>query len=264
MDPKYDYDRWGYTIRRGFLDPDRVADIAGELLTRVRIQLPYAGLEPGSEDADPVEALSSELQRLEAARPGAQAWIYDEVNRMPSIHALASDPELLGTVRGLLGPDIAIHPRLNMIMAMPGDEWHLAVWHQDGFYGPSNHLAAYLPLQASGAHNGGLCVAPGEHLRGALPHDERDWGIDTKFHTLDQACVQDFAEHRELELEAGDLLCFDRFLPHTARVNPSADVRFAITIRYVDLRDPEFAARGWRWQDRAEAGLGALAAPRPK
>ncbi len=115
--------------------------------------------------------LSRSLITLWRAKPEAQSWIYEEVNRRPWMFELASSRLLTSWVREILGSErIAIHPRLNMIMNMPGHEWHVAYWHQDRFYGPSHHVVAYIPLQNTGAFNGGLVVAPGEHKRGLLPH----------------------------------------------------------------------------------------------
>lgn len=261
----------GFSLERGFLCREKIHDIAAELLRRVEIQLSYAGLSidcpgpPPGEGIDVVQHLSRQLIRLEKARPGSQARIYDEVNRMPTMFALACNPRLIALAKELCSADIAIHTRLNMIMAMPGDEWHIAVWHQDGFYGPSNHFVAYIPLQPTGAHNGGLRIAPGMHRDALLEHVpcHAEWGVESKFHTLAPELVSSFPEDRQLELEAGDLLCFDRWLPHTASINRSNEVRFAITIRYVDLADPEFASRGWTWRDDAQVGLQALASPKP-
>lgn len=257
----------GYCLERGFLAASELEAIALELHRRVEIQLDHLGLEHLGELETSASTLSRDLIRLEEARPGSQAAIYNEVNRMPSMHALAAHPRLLSIARELYGDDIAVHPRLNMIMSMPGDEWHLGVWHQDGFYGPSNHLVTYIPLQATGAHNGGIVVAPGGHTSGLLPHRENGssaWELQSKFFTLEREVVESFPEQKQLDLGAGDLLCFDRWLPHSVSLNRSEHVRFAITIRYIDLSDPEFAGRGWQWTDQAQDGLRALASQRPQ
>ena len=53
-------------------------------------------------------------------------------------------------------------------MSLPGEEWHLARWHQDSYYNQSNHLVAYVPLQNATPNNGSLRVAEGNHLDGLL------------------------------------------------------------------------------------------------
>ncbi|MEX1206103.1 MAG: phytanoyl-CoA dioxygenase family protein [Dongiaceae bacterium] len=249
----------GFVVVPGFLAPAEIDDIAADLCWLVETQLDLAGGAPGERGGDAIRRLSRALIDLVAVKPEAQAWIYDEVNRQPFMFALASEPRLLALVRELLSDRVAIHPRLNIVMSSPGEEWHLAPWHQDGFYGPALHLVAYLPLQPTDARNGGLMVAPGQHRQGLRPHGRHDHGVASKFLTIAPEEVAGFPERRQLRLDAGDLLLFDRHLPHSAAPNRSRDVRFAITIRYSDQSDPFFAARGWQWRDLAEDGLRALA-----
>lgn len=103
-------------------------------------------------------------------------------------------------------------------------------------------------------------VAPGEHKRGLLPHayDEALRGKN-KWITLLPEVTASFKEQRQLELMAGDLVLLDGLLPHSANLNRSEDVRFAVSLRYTDLTDPFFIERGWRWEDLAEEGRKALA-----
>ncbi len=250
----------GWVHIPAFLDSNEVDAIATDVSWLVDTQLGYLGLEAEHPHQEPIYNLGHNLGRLDSAQPGIQACIYDEVNRLPCMHALAANPALLGAVKEILGERVGVHPRLNMIMSMPENEWHLASWHQDGFYGPSNHVVSYIPLQRTDASNGGLVIAGGMHTQGLLPHAVREeWGVDTKFHTLDPEDVASFPECQQLVLEPGDLVLFDRHLPHTAKINHSSFTRFVITIRYADLSDPFYAKRRWEWRDLAEAGLTALA-----
>lgn len=251
----------GYIVQKGFLPEREIAAIARDMCWLVEAQLKALGAAP-QEYGDPVRQFSRNLIALHQLKPEAQAWIYDEVNRRPFMYKLAASERLLTLARELLSERVGVHPRLNMIMSMPQDQWHLAVWHQDGFYGP-HHLNVYIPLQRSNHLNGGIMVAPGAHKSGVLPHGRgHNWGIDSKFVTISPEKVAQFPEKLQLELEAGDLLLFHRFLPHTAHVNQSDDVRFALTLRYTDLTDPFFLERGWQWKDIMKEGLDALASKR--
>lgn len=238
---------------------------ANDLHWLVSTQLRVLGLSP-SEEENPVRRLSRSLIALWRAKPEAQGWIYDEVNRRPWMYELASSRFLTSWIKEVLGSDrIGIHPRLNMIMNMPHHEWHVAYWHQDRFYGPQHHVVSYIPLQDTGAFNGGLIVAPGEHKRGMLPHAYDEFNKEkNKWITLPKEVIDSFREIKQLELKAGDLILFDGLLPHSAQLNRSEDVRFVITIRYTDLTDPFFIERGWQWRDLAEAGLKALASKEQK
>jgi hypothetical protein len=254
---KETFDRDGFCRIPGFASAGEIGAWADDIQWLVDQQLRVLGLEP-SPDTDPIRRLSQSLIALWRAKPQAQAWIYDEVNRRPWIHALAADPKLVGLAQEVLGSaHVGIHPRLNMIMSMPQDEWQIADWHQDRFYGPAHHLVAYMPLHPTGEWNGGLSVALGGHTSGLLPHARFDGGIKTKFIRHPPEVV-DGLDKVQLDLDAGELLLFDGHLPHAAGVNRSDEARFALTIRYTDLADPFFVDRGWVWADLAEDGLKAL------
>jgi ectoine hydroxylase-related dioxygenase (phytanoyl-CoA dioxygenase family) len=115
----------------------------------------------------------------------------------------------------------------------------------------------YVPLQSTGAHNGGLCVAKGEHKKGLFEHNLGNNSVESKFLSLNPDYLTNEST-LQLELGAGDLLLFNGYLPHCGTRNTSKDVRFALTIRYTNLEDDYFIHRGWRWQDLAASGLAAL------
>lgn len=253
------YRRDGYVRTPGFVTAGEIDAWARDLHWLVARQLGQLGIPP-SDETDPVRRLSRSLIALWRARPEAQGWIYDEVNRRPWIHALASSERLTRLAQEMLGTEqIAIHPRLNLVMSMPNHAWQVADWHQDRFYGPANHLIAYIPLQDTGDWNGGLMVGRGGHTQGVLPHARYEGGLKTKWIRHPPEVV-DALDRVQLNLAAGELLLFDGNLPHAAGLNSSDDVRFAVTIRYSNLADPFFVARGWVWQDLADEGLRALQA----
>lgn len=253
------YAEQGYLRIPQCFAPALIHEWADDLHWLVGTQLHQLGLAP-SEETDPVRRLSRSLIALWRAKPEAQAWIYDEINRRPWMWELASSRFLTGWVKEVLGTDrIGIHPRLNMVLSMPHHEWHTAYWHQERFYGPQHHVVSYIPLQDTGAFNGGLVVAPGEHSRGMLRHEyDNSLKEKNKWITIPKDLLDSFAEQRQLSLQAGDLILFDGLLPHSANMNRSEEVRFVITTRYTNLADPFFIERGWRWQDLAESGLKAL------
>lgn len=144
----------GYVILPGYFSKDEVANWAEDIGWLVETQLSRLGGRP-CETGAAVRNLSRNLIALDALSGEAQSWIFDEVNRRPWIHALAGNNRLVDLALQLTeSKHVAVHPRLNMVMAMPGNDWHLADWHQDAYYGP-HHLVAYVPLQATGPSNGG-------------------------------------------------------------------------------------------------------------
>jgi ectoine hydroxylase-related dioxygenase (phytanoyl-CoA dioxygenase family) len=247
----------GYVVLEGFFGQEEIDCWACDIGWLVETQLRRFGQEPSSAGG-PVSLLSENLIKLHLQHDGAQGWIYDEVNRQPWIHALAADERMTSLAKQVLGTSkVGIHPRLNMIMAMPGEDWHLADWHQDRFYGPCHHLVMYIPLQITNQKNGGLRVAKGRHTEGLFEHRSEYNTLGSKFHALHSSEL--LPENIvQLQLGAGDLMVFDGYLPHAAGPNLQDEVRFALTIRYTDLEDEFFINRGWAWSDLASTGLAAL------
>ncbi|MGK0296632.1 MAG: hypothetical protein ACI9XC_000221 [Gammaproteobacteria bacterium] len=105
-----------------------------------------------------VSEVSNRLLNLEKKHPGSQSSIYDTICHAPVLHQFASHEAIIGMAKSVLSPDIAIHPRLIVLMSMPMGIWHLARWHQDYYYneGPQDTLTVYAPLQKTTAHNGSL------------------------------------------------------------------------------------------------------------
>jgi hypothetical protein len=244
----------GFLILRGFFAPEHYRAVGRDLAQRLALLEKHHGLDPGPLD-DEISGSSARLLRLERESPGAQSVLYDAMNGAPALHRLATDPCLLATVRALLSPTVALHHRFIVLMNMPGDEWHLPVWHQDWFYnrGPASTLTVWAPLQRVDAENGALLLAPGAWQDGFIEHAEHDHGVRTKWVSLPPDTVNGWRQTVSADLDVGDVLILNSLVPHSARVNRSQDVRFVVNLRYQDLMDPEFLAAGWRVAPAAEA-----------
>lgn len=244
------YHEDGAVIVRGLLRPElrrEVLDALEGIETLLEERHNLAPLQPNH--LDPVRHASDRLARLDARVPGSQGVAYDAIAQTPAMHAAAADPAVMSAVRAILSPDIAIHPRLILLMSMPSGTWQLAGWHQDFYYneGPDDTLTLYAPLQRTDAKNGGLVLALGEHRRGLLPHGDHAFPNGrTKWHTLDEATVKSFPHLVERELDAGDALFLHSLLPHAARVNRSDAVRLVVNLRYRDLRHAGYREADWR------------------
>ncbi len=252
------FEEQGYAIARGLIPQSEIDTIAEDMNWLAEKQLSYLGI-AASKEAHPIKRFSRNLIALHKADPVLQSCLYNEVKRRPWMFRLAADERIMNAIRPLLSDRIAIHPQVNMVMSMPGEEWHLAVWHQDVVYVPDMGVIMAIPLQPTNAENGGLSIAPGAHKKGALPHARRtDWRIDSKFITIAREEVESFPETLQLEMNAGDALMMHRCMPHNAGINRSEDVRFSITLRYADLTEEFFANRAWRWEDLVPEGLRAI------
>ncbi len=252
---KEEYEKYGYCVIRDFISQSDISYYSLQLAWLVEQQLNLHSTEMQYYE-DSYRLLSQNLIKLDAINKKLQGYIYDQATRMPFIHQLASSNTLISIAREILSQNIAIHSRINIIMAMPKDLWHLALWHQDGFYNQSNHLVAYIPLQFSDENNGMIKIGVGEHKNGLMPHEKIR--KNNKWLSIPDEKINKFKNIKQLKLNAGDLLLFNGLTPHSAGVNKSTDVRFAITIRYSDLNDRFFKQRGWVWEDLSIEGLKAI------
>jgi hypothetical protein len=245
----------GFLILRGFSAADHYRGVIRDLSQRLALLERHHGLHPGPLDDD-VAGTSARLLRLDGAAPGAQSVLYDAMNGSPALHRLATDYCLLATVRALLSPTVALHHRFIVLMSMPGDEWHLPVWHQDWFYnrGPASTLTIWAPLQRVDAANGALLLAPGAWREGFAEHAEHDHGVRAKWISLSPERVRGWENTVSADLDVGDVLVMNSLVPHSARPNPSDQVRFVINLRFQDLSDPDFLRDGWRVHGAADAG----------
>jgi hypothetical protein len=240
----------GAVCLRGFLPDDALHRVSGDLESLIQLIEEDHGLDcgPRPEPSRQIAWLSRRLLSLDKAVPGSQDTIHDAMSRSASLHHVASSSRTLTAVKALLSPVVSIHPRLILLMAMPENEWHLPLWHQDWYYneGPYDTLTLYVPMQRTTAQNGSLRIALGEHHRGVLPHGNFDHGHKTKWHTIDPAVVPTFRRVVDTELDAGDALLFNSLAPHSARLNRSDSVRLVINLRFHNLCDAEFRRNQWR------------------
>jgi phytanoyl-CoA hydroxylase len=254
----------GLLILRGLFAPVHYRGVVRDVAERLTLLEQHHGLEPGPRDGD-VHALSARLMRLEAHAPGAQSVLYDAMNGTPALHRLATEERLLAAVRALLSPTVALHHRFLLLMSLPGNEWHLPVWHQDWFYnrGPHSTLTVWAPLQRVDADNGALLLVPGAWRDGVIEHGEHDHGVRTKWVSVPPERVERWDRVVSATLDVGDVLIFNSLVPHSARLNRSEHVRFVINLRYQDLADADFLAGGWRLPPAADARA-ALARQAPE
>ena len=254
----------GFLVLRGLFAPEAYRGVRCDLAERLALLEAHHGLEPGPLDDD-LPSLSARLIHLERRIPGAQSVVYDTMNGAPTLHRFAAADQLLAVVRALLSPTVALHHRFIVLMSLPGDAWHLPVWHQDWFYnrGPASTLTVWAPMQRVDGDNGALLLAPGAWQDGFVEHAEHDHGVRTKWASLPPEAVSRFARTVSADLDVGDVLFLNSLVPHSARLNRSPHVRFVINLRYQDLADPGFIAAGWRVTPAALA-RSALARPAPE
>ena len=195
-------------------------------------------------DAARVSKLRETLDRLIAANPHIRP------ERLVSAHIegknaegvrgsadfleLARDPDLVGCVAQLIGPDVILWGC--QIFCKPGGDGMEVPWHQDGHYWPIRPLAtctAWIALDESKIENGCLRIVPGSlHKRELLPHMREDRADVVLNQRADDASF-DATTAVDIELEPGQMSLHDVYAIHGSNANRSPKRRAGIAIRYM-------------------------------
>jgi ectoine hydroxylase-related dioxygenase (phytanoyl-CoA dioxygenase family) len=212
------FDRDGYLILRGVLDPAEVAR--------------YTGI---------VDRLYQRCERSGRIAAGAAMHMLSAVPTCPDLAPLLDHPRVLGPVWSLLGWNVHVyHSHVDVHPPVRADKPYRFEWHQDG--GRQNReletdprprlsvKAAYWLSDVSRPGRGNFRVVPGSHTTNWIDGPPRR---DVPWPDPDGAI--------EVLADPGDVVLFDRRLWHARSDNHSAVTRkavfFGYTYRWVRTRD---------------------------
>jgi ectoine hydroxylase-related dioxygenase (phytanoyl-CoA dioxygenase family) len=145
------------------------------------------------------------------------------------LRALAH-PNMTGVLSKLIGPNVQLHH--SKMLVKPPEKGAAFPMHQDYPYFPhQNHsmLAASVHLDNADMENGCLCVVPGSHKQGPLPHVGAHY-LNHKEYPLSMGIP--------CPAEAGDVLFFNYLTIHGSDVNRSGRYRRNVLFQYRDPMDP--------------------------
>lgn len=168
---------------------------------------------------------------------------------------LVASPPVLGTVTGLIGPDVAVENTFLMVKR-PGDGFAVPP-HQDGIndrieLDPARAVAVWLAISPATPGNGCLEVVPGSQHRGYLPYHR----AGEPGNPLTTGPIADEAGFVPVCLRPGQGCVLDVRLLHRSGPNNDAAARIGLNIRYVapggfQVRRPPapdlFPVAGDRW-----------------
>lgn len=214
------WNRDGFVIVRGLLDPAVVADAAA--------------------DADRVRAEFARLVNTKNIRCRWQDNVFTGecqfdafdpiIDLSPACRALAYDPRLFELLHDLYGGPACLF-KDKLIYKQPGAKGYGL--HQDWIAWerfPHSFLSVLVPLDAAGEENGCTVVYPGYHLDGPLSEE------DGNYHELPDVTV-DAAKAVPLVLEPGDVAVFGGFTPHRSHPNLSDRPRRQLYFSYTKESD---------------------------
>ncbi len=142
---------------------------------------------------------------------------------------LLCDPRLTDRIACLIGPNIQLHH--TKLFIKPPEQGAPFPLHQDYPYFPhAKHtmLAAIFFFEDTPVERGCLCVIPGSHKLGPLPHiPEGGWHLPLEQYPLEAAVP--------IPVEAGDVVVFNYLTIHGSGVNRTQEAR---TTLLVQMRAP--------------------------
>lgn len=147
--------------------------------------------------------------------------------------ALLVDERLTGVASAIMDtPNVQLHH--NKLFIKPPEKGSPFPLHQDQPFFPHDHdsmIAAIIHFDDAPLEKGCVCVVPGSHKQGALPHIQQgSWHLPLDQYPLESAvpCVA----------EAGDVLFFSYLTIHGSGVNVSDEARTTLLVQMRDPLDP--------------------------
>lgn len=158
----------------------------------------------------------------------------------------AAHPNMTAVLRGIIGPNVQLHH--SKMLVKPPEKGAAFPLHQDYPYFPHERhtmLAASVHLDDANMENGCLCVVPGSHKQGPLPHVGRYY-LDHRTYPLSMSTP--------CPAEAGDVLFFNYLTIHGSDANRSPRPRRNVLFQYRDPLDPPTVDTHFDW------GMGLMVA----
>lgn len=214
-----------YLYFQGIIDPEKLLDLRRQMLTVLdRHGLVMGGplLMDGVVGAKTVHEDQEEF--LE---------VYNEVQRIEALHALAHDPRLTDVMRQVLGPTAFPHPLKIARLAFPGQYEVSTPPHQDfpNNQGTPSLTASWIPVGDCPRELGSIAILRGSHRYGLLPlaihpgAGKRQTVIPPEMAEELRWVATDFA--------IGDVLLFPSLTVHAALHNATEfNLRMSVDFRF--------------------------------
>ncbi|MEV0318149.1 phytanoyl-CoA dioxygenase family protein [Streptomyces sp. NPDC050658] len=185
--------------------------------------------------ASPAVACSRAAQLVAAHRSTRTEIVRNPHHDEEWAQAIVRSPRLVGAVRDLLGPDIAVENTF-LVIKWPGCAFEIP-WHQDGINNrieldPQRSVAAWLALTDAPLDSGCLHILAGSQRDGYLPYETENATGSCRGRALASRIALG-TQGLPIPVAAGDGLLMDVRLLHCSHSNRSEGARVGLNIRYV-------------------------------
>lgn len=140
------------------------------------------------------------------------------------------NPKLAGIVADLIGPNVQLHH--TKLHVKPPEKGSPFPMHQDYHYFPyekDSMIAAVIYLEDATVESGCLCVMPGVHKQGPLPHEPDGLYLSPQKYPIEDATP--------CEGNAGDVLLFSYLTPHGSYLNRTDHPRRIALFQFCSAND---------------------------
>ncbi len=208
---------YGYALIRGVLVPSTLQP----LLAQVTEIVEAAGWLEGG----PLERSARAQAACSVDDPQYKA-VYDEIFRLPALHALLHAAPLARLMQMLTGPELLVHPVPVARLIFPQHAPGIIGAHQDhtAVGGAPESFTAWLPLHDCPAEQGALRILEGSHRFGLRPAS-----ADTGYVPAE---AQQGGAWAGGEIQCGDVLLFHSLTVHEAAPNTSTRLRISLDCRF--------------------------------
>jgi phytanoyl-CoA hydroxylase len=230
----------GYIHLKGYLDKELLDQIRNGCKRIFGKQLASHGYVCDLEnDLDFEKALYKLFKEDYAAFIGAAKLCQHQIE----LNQIAISEKVMNVVKGVgvNYPAICVKPIVHFNSRhIAKEEGHYKTPpHQDwrSMQGSINSVVVWIPLIDIDVSLGALDVIPKSHVHGIYETKKDEW-----FRTIDDPRYNE-DEFVVLEVEKGDLVCFNAFLIHRSGNNVTENIRWSMHFRYNDINEPTFIDR---------------------
>ena len=190
-----------------------------------------------------------------AAVEGEDAFfaVYDEVQKLESLHSLAHNPQIMAVLQSVIGSSVFPHPLGIARLGFPRNEECTTPPHQDypNNQGTTELYACWIPLGDCPRQLGGLSILESSQSLGLLPL-EFSLGAGARQAVLPEQAQQ--MRWLTTDYTGGDILIFGSLAVHSSLPNLSGDrFRLSVDFRYQEegqaltptVLEPHFGRLSW-------------------
>lgn len=234
-----EFDRDGFVLLRGFLEPDVVEQARAAMEVLVDRQAERLLAEGKIQDRLADAPFETRLEELYRDRPEEAPTLFRPELHLAGLFPLFFHPGLLDLGEALLGPEIRLYPNYSARPKLPGHVPTEVLWHQDGGYtgaeaGALRMINVWTSLVSARVENGCMQFVPGTHRLGIVRHEQRRYYLEI----APEALAGREGAAIPVETDPGDIVLFHNLLFHRGLPNRSRTVRWSLDWRYQDATQP--------------------------